>query len=103
MHRKDSTIYLVVTSRIHKSCLLQSTKISDYAIKKAENEKFRKDTKSSGPVPFSSTMRFIPVAINHVGLRGNYFNAALRKFAHYLVMRPSDCSLMTGSFTLSLP
>jgi hypothetical protein len=93
---------VVVTSSMHESCLSQLTKSSVYAIRKAENVKFRKDTISTGPIKFSSTMRFIPLAMNHFGLRDNHFNAALREFASHLAMRPSGFSLMPGPFTLFL-
>ena len=47
-------------------------------------------------------MRFISLAMNHFGLRGSHFNAALREFASQLVMRPNGCSLVSGPFALSL-
>jgi hypothetical protein len=50
MHRKDLVMDVVVTSSMQKSCLLQYTKSSDYAIRKAENEKFGKDSRSTGPI-----------------------------------------------------
>jgi hypothetical protein len=102
MRRKGSVMNVVVTSGMSKSCLNQSIKSSDYVIKKAKNQKFGKDTKSSRHVQLSSTMRFIPLAMNHFGLQGCHFNAALREFASHLVMRLSGCSLMSGPFTLSL-
>ena len=40
--------------------------------------------------------------MNHFGLRGGHFNAALKEFASLLVLRPSGCSLMSGPFALSL-
>jgi hypothetical protein len=47
-------------------------------------------------------MRFIPLAMNHLGLRGGHFNAAIREFATQRVMRPNGCTLMSGQFALSL-
>jgi hypothetical protein len=102
MHRKDSVMDVVVTSAMQKSCLNQSITSSDYVIRKAENQKFGKDSRSADPIQLSPTMRFIPLAMNHLGLRGSHFNAALREFASQLVMRPSGCSLMAGPFALSL-
>ena len=71
-------------------------------IRKAENDKSRKDARSAGPIQYNATKRFIPLAMNHVGLRGGHFNAALKEFASLLVMRPSGCPLMKGPFALSL-
>jgi hypothetical protein len=93
---------VVVTSAMQKSCLLQSVTISDYVIKKAENQKFGKDSISIEPIQYNSIMRFIPLAMNHFGLRGSHCNAALREFASQLVMRPTGCSIMSGPFALSL-
>jgi hypothetical protein len=40
LYRKDDTVMdLVVTSDLQKSCLIHTSKSSDYAIRKAENEK----------------------------------------------------------------
>ena len=65
--------------------------------------KFRKDARSSGPVQFSATKRIIPLAMNHFGLRGEHFNAALKEFASLITgLRPSGCSLMKGPFAISL-
>ena len=55
-----------------------------------------------GPIKYNSTKRFIPLAMNHFGLRGGHFNAVLKKFASLLVTRPNGCSLMKGAFTLSM-
>ena len=93
---------IVVTSAMQRSCLTQSSKSSDHAIRKAENEKFRKDARSIVPIQFSPTNRFIPLAMDHFVLRGGHFNAALKEFVSLLVLRPSGCSLMIGPFALSL-
>jgi hypothetical protein len=50
MHRKNSVMDVVIISEMQIFCLLQSTKSSDCAIKKAENEKFRNDARSSEPI-----------------------------------------------------
>jgi hypothetical protein len=102
LHRKDSVMDVVVTSAMQRSCLLHSSKSSDYAIRKVENEKFRKDARSVGPIQNCATKRFIPLAMNHFGLRGGHFNAALTEFASQLVLRPSGCPLMKGPFALSM-
>ena len=54
------------------------------------------------PIQNCATKRFIPVAMNHFGLRGGHFNAALNEFASQLVLRPSGCPLMKGTFALSM-
>jgi hypothetical protein len=87
---------------MQKSCLTQSITSSAYVVKKVENQKFGKDSRSIDPIQLSSTMRFIPLAMNHLGLRDSHFNAALREFATQLVMRPNGCSIMSGLFALSL-
>ena len=74
---------IVVTSAMQRSCLTQSSKSSDHAIRKDENEKFKKDARSVGPIQLSSTKSFNPLAINHFGLRGGHFNAALKEFAFF--------------------
>ena len=93
---------IVITSAMQKSCLLQSSKSSDFAIKKAENEKFMKCARSTSPIQNCATKRFIPLAMNHFGLRGGHFNATLKEFASLLVLRPSGCPLMKGPFALLL-
>jgi hypothetical protein len=40
LHRKDSVMDIVITSSMQRSCLLHSSKSSDFAIRKAKNEKF---------------------------------------------------------------
>jgi hypothetical protein len=102
LHRRDSVMDIVITSAMQRSCLLNSSKSSDFAIRKAENEKFRKDARSAGPIQNCPTKRFIPLAMNHFGLRGGHFNAALKEFATLLVLRISGCSLMKGPFALSM-
>jgi hypothetical protein len=102
MHIMDYVMDVMVTSAMQNSCLSQSITSSDYVIKKAENQKFGKDSRSSDPIQLRPTMRFIPLAMNHLGLRGSYLNVALREFATQLVMRPNGCSLMSGPFALSL-
>ena len=59
----------VVTSALQKPCLSQSSISSDHTIGKAENEKFRNNFKSSGLVLNNVTKRFIPLAMNRLGLR----------------------------------
>ena len=60
MHRKDSVMDLVIASGLQKSCLLPSSKSSDYVIRNAESKKFRNDLRSTGPIQNSATRRFIP-------------------------------------------
>jgi hypothetical protein len=102
MHRKDTVMAIVITSAIKQSCLLQSTKGSDYAIRKAEFVKFRADARSTGPIQSSSTRRLVPLALNHMGLRGGHFATVLKEFATIMVTRPGGCALLQGPFALSI-
>jgi len=102
LYKKDTVMDLVVTSALQKSCLTHISKSSDYAIRKAENEKYKKDARSAGPIQNSSTKRFVPLAMNHMGMRGGHFNASLEEFATTLVTKPSGCSLMKGPFALTM-
>ena len=77
MQRKDTLIDIVITSTLKQSCLLQSIKGSDYGIRKAESVKFKADARSTGPTQSSSTRRLVPLALNHLGLRGGHFAADL--------------------------
>ena len=85
MHGKDTVMDIVITSALKQTCLLQSTKGSDYAIRKAESVKFRAESRSTGLIQSSSTRRLVPLALNHLGLRGGHFAAVLREFATILV------------------
>ncbi len=49
----------------------------------------------------SSTMRFIPLALNHLGLRGLHFKVVLKEFATSMVTKPEGCSLQHGPFALT--
>jgi hypothetical protein len=102
MHRKDSVMDLVIASGLQKSFLFPSSKSSDYVIRYAENKKFMVDLRSVGPIQNSATRRLIPLAQNHLGLRGGHFQAALKEFATFLVTKPTGCGLMQGPFALSL-
>ena len=93
---------VVVTSEMQNSCLSNTSKSSDYAIRKMENEKYRKDARYVGPIQNISTKRFVPLAMNHLGLRGGHFYAALNEFATTLITKPSGCSLVKGPFALSM-
>ena len=92
---------VVIASAIQNSCLTSSTKSSDFVLRLAENKKFMKDSKSSYSIQKSSTQRFIPLALNHLGLRGAHFSATLRELATQLVTRPEGCPLLKGPFALS--
>ncbi len=47
-------------------------------------------------------MRFVPLAMNHLGLRGGHFTALLTEFATLLIHRPAGCPLLQGPFALGL-
>ena len=102
MHRKDSAMDIVVTSALQPSCLLPSTRSSDYVIKLVEDRKFRRDAASTGPIQNSATRRLIPLAMNHLGMRGGHFQAALKEFATSLVTKPAGCGLLQGPFAMSI-
>ena len=101
VHRLDSAMDLVVASGLTKSCLINTCKSSDFVLKAAEKAKFRKDRNSVNPISSSSTMRFIPLALNHLGMRGPHFQAVLKEFATIMVTRPEGCSLLQGPFALT--
>ncbi len=101
VHRKDTTMDLVVASGLTKLCLSSSSKSSDFVLKASENAKFRKDRNSVNPIFSSSTMRFVPLALNHLGMRGPHFQAVLKEFASIAVTRPEGCPLLQGPFALT--
>ncbi len=70
LYKKDTVMDIVVTSALQKSCVIQTSKSSDYVIRKAENEKYKKDARSAGPIQSSSTKRFVPLATNRLGMPG---------------------------------
>ena len=69
-HKMDTAMDLGIASDLTKSCLSSSSKSSDFVLKAAERAKFGKDRRSVIPIASSSTMRFVPLALNHMGLRG---------------------------------
>jgi hypothetical protein len=91
---------VVLTSTLSKSCLLQSSTSSDFALRQAEGNKFRKDLRSREPLHLSATQRFIPLAMNQCGRRGPHFDAVLREMASLLIKRPARCRLLHGPFAL---
>jgi len=100
-HRLYTTMDLVIASGLTKSCLSSSCKSSDFVLKAAEKAKFRKDVNFINPISSSSTMRFVPLGLNHFGLMGSHFQALLKEFATIVVTRPEGCSLLQGSFALT--
>ena len=46
-------------------------------------------------------MRFDPLVLNHLGLRGPHFQAVLKEFATILVTKPEGCVLLKGPFALT--
>ena len=92
---------LVVVSGLKKSCLSSSCKSSDFVLKAAKKTKSRNDLNSIKPIASSSTMRFVPLALNHFGLRGSHFQVVLKELATIVVTRPEGCSLLQGPFALT--
>jgi hypothetical protein len=97
----DTAMDLVIASGLTKSCLSSSSRSSDFVLKGAERVKFGKDMRSVNPTASSSTMRFVPLALNHMGLRGPHFQAVQKEFASILVTKPEGCSLLRGPFALT--
>jgi hypothetical protein len=58
---------------------------------------------SASPISSSSTLRFVPLALNHFGLRGPHFQAVLKEFPTIVVTRPEGCSLLQCPFALTHP
>jgi hypothetical protein len=73
VHMLDTAMDLVIAHGLTKSCLSSSCKSSDFVLKAAEKAKFRKDKNSANPISNSSTMRFVPFALNHFGMRDPHF------------------------------
>ncbi len=101
VHRMDTIMDIVIASGLTKSCLSSSSRSSDFVLKGAERAKFGKDRRSTNPISSSSTMRLVPLALNHLGLRGPHFQALLKEFASILVTKPEGCSLLRGPFALT--
>ncbi len=77
-HAKDAAMDVVLTSTVSKSCLLQSSTSSDFALRQAEGNKFSKDLRNRELLQLSATHRFIPLAMNKCGRRDPHFDAILR-------------------------
>jgi hypothetical protein len=102
MHKKDTMMDTVITFALKLSCLLNATQVSDHVIRANESIMFRADARSSDTIQSSVTRRLIPLALNHMGLRGGHFSAIMKEYATILVKRPGGCSLLRGTFALSL-
>jgi hypothetical protein len=102
LQRKDVVMDVVITSVLKQSCLSNASKVSDYVLRTAEAIKFKKDARSTCPIQSSATRRLVPLAINHLGLRGGHFQALLKEFATIPVTRSGGCVLLQGPFPLSI-
>jgi len=100
LHAKDAAMDVVLCSSLSQSCLLHTSTSSDYALKTAENNKFRKDLRNNEPLQHSTTQRFIPLALNQCGRRGPHFDAILLEHASLMIRRPSGCRLLQGPFAV---
>ena len=78
VHILDTAMDLLIASGLTKSCLSSSCKSSDFVLKAAKKAKLRKERNSAYPISASSTMRFVPLALNHIGMRGPHFQAILK-------------------------
>jgi hypothetical protein len=101
VHIMEPAMDIGIAFGLTKSCLTSSCNSSDYVLKMAEVAKLVKDRRSCTPIASSSTMRFIPLALNHLGLRGPHFQAILKEFATILVTKSEGCSLLYGPFALT--
>ena len=102
VHRLDTAMDMVVAPGLTKSCLSSSCKSSEFVLKAAEKAKFRKDENSANPISTFSTMRFVPLPLNHFGMKGSHFQAVLKEFATIVVTRPEGCPLLRrGPFALT--
>jgi len=100
LHAKDAAMDVVICSTLSKSCLLNSSSSSDFALRNTENKKFSKDMLNPEPLQLSATQRFIPLALNQCGRRGPHFDAILREHASLMIRRPSGCRLLQGPFAV---
>ena len=89
LHAKDATMYVVLCSMLSKPCLLQSSTSSDFALRQAKRNKFRKDLKNREPLQSFAAQRFIPLATKQCGRKGSHFNAILRETASLVIRRPA--------------
>jgi hypothetical protein len=101
VYRLNTAMDIVIASDLTKLCLSTSYKSSDFILKVAETAKFGKGKMFVNPISSSSTMRFAPLALNHLGLEGSHFQAVLKEFATILVTKPEGCSLLHGPFALT--
>ena len=85
VHKLDTA--MDIASGLTKLCLSSSSKSPDF-LKGVERVKFGKERRSINPIASSSTMRLVPMALNHLRLRGAHFQAALKEFASILVTKP---------------
>ena len=97
----DTAMGMIIASGLTKSCLSSSRKSSDLVPKAAEKAKFRKDRNSAHPISVSSTMRFVPLALNHFRMWGPHFHAILKEFATIVVTRQEGCPLLQGPFAIT--
>jgi hypothetical protein len=88
VHSLDTAMDQNIASGLTKSRLSSSCRSSGFVLKAAEKAKFKKNKNSAKPISTSSTMRFVPLALNHFGMRGSHYQAVLKEFATIVVTRP---------------
>jgi hypothetical protein len=101
VHRMDSAMDIDISLGLAKSCLSSSCKSSDFVLKAVESTKFAKDKRACNPISSSSTMHFIALAMNHLGLRGPHFQVTLKEFAIILVTKLEGYFLLHDPFALT--
>ena len=101
VHRLEYAMDMFIALGLTKSCLSSSCKSSDLVLKGDETANIGKDNMSYNPISSSSTMRFIPLALNHPGLRGPHIQVTLKEFATIPRTKPEGYSLLRNPFVLT--
>jgi hypothetical protein len=83
-HRLNIAMYIVVASSITKSCLSSTSKSSDYVLKAIESSMFGKVKRYVNSIAASSTMRFIPLTLNHFGMRSPPLLLVISTYKHHM-------------------
>ena len=97
----------LVMDAVAKSCTSRtalrngSASSPDQIMHEGEGDKFSADSRSRQSLQTATSMRFIPLASNHLGRRGWHFEALLLELSFHIVHKPSGCRLMQGTFAMS--
>ena len=97
----------LVMDAVAKSCTSRtalrngSASSPDQIMHEGEGDKFSADSRSRQSLQTATSMRFIPLASNHLGRRGWHFEALLLELSFHIVHKPSGRRLMQGTFAMS--